>query len=141
MQPACLFVGLVGQGKPSFEILGVGRRDEKSEPATLDVTRLILTEPCVDELLGLIPKIEEGHVHQRARQTLKRLQNSASFRSLLQRGLKAPPATIKGKLAQLKVPAEKKEGEDKQGGTSSVSSYGIRKIWRLSPRTNRTAVR
>lgn len=50
----------------------------------------------------------------RARNTLKRLQASASFRSLLQRGLKVPPATSKGTLAQLKVPAEKKEGQEKQ---------------------------
>lgn len=107
------------EGKPKALELPAMARDggvciTGRDDAGDDITRLILTEPCVDELLGLIPKIEEAHVHQRARQTLKRLQNSASFRSLLQRGLKAPPATIKGKLAQLKVPAEKKEGEDKQ---------------------------
>jgi hypothetical protein len=78
-----------------------------------DITRLILTEASVDEILSAIPKIEEARVHERARETLKRLQASASFRSLLQRGLKAPAATPKGSLGQLKVPAEQKEGEEK----------------------------
>jgi len=79
-----------------------------------DLTRLALTEPSVDEILSVIPKIEEAQVHARTRDTLKRLQASTSFRSLLQRGLKAPAATAKGPLTQLKVPAEKKEGEEKQ---------------------------
>jgi len=79
-----------------------------------DVTRLALTEPSVDEILNIIPKIEEAQVHARTKDTLKKLQASTSFRSMLQRGLKAPAATAKGTLAQLKVPAEKKEGEEKQ---------------------------
>lgn len=79
-----------------------------------DLTRLALTEASVDEVLSVIPKIEEAQVHARTREALKRLQASTSFRSLLQRGLKAPAATAKGMLTQLKVPAEKKEGEEKQ---------------------------
>jgi hypothetical protein len=79
-----------------------------------DLTRLVLTEDAVDEILSVIPKIEEGQVHVRTRDTLKKLQASASFRSLLQRGLKAPAASRKGNLNQLKVPAEKKEGEERE---------------------------
>lgn len=83
-------------------------RDGKGE----DLTRLVLTEASVDEILSSIPKIEEGRVHPRAKETLKRLQASLSFRSLLQRGLKVP-ITANGKLVQLKVPAETKESEEK----------------------------
>ena len=79
-----------------------------------DFTRLALTEPSLDGIVSVIPKIEETQVHARTRDTLKRLQASTSFRSLLQRGLKAPAATAKGTFAQLKVPAEKKEGDEKQ---------------------------
>jgi hypothetical protein len=75
-----------------------------------DHTRLVLTESAVDEILRAIPKIEEVQIHTRARDTLRRLQGSASFRSMLQRGLKAPQATTKGSLVQLKVPAEKAVG-------------------------------
>lgn len=78
-------------------------RDYKGE----DLTRLVLTEASIDEILAAIPKIEEGTVHARTRETLKRLQASSSFRSLLQRGLKAPAATAKGNLTPIKVPAEK----------------------------------
>jgi hypothetical protein len=83
-------------------------RDEKGN----DVTRLILTEASVDEILSAIPKIDEGLVHTRTRETLKRLQSSAAFRSLLQRGLKAPAANTRGNLVPLKVAAEKKEGDE-----------------------------
>ena len=72
-----------------------------------DLTRLILTEASVDEILRAIPGIEATQIHERARETLKRLQASSSFRSHLQRGLSAPGATPKGSLGQLKVPAEK----------------------------------
>lgn len=85
-------------------------RDEKGN----DLARLLLTEPSVDEILSAIPKIEEGQVHMRARETLKRLQASTSFRSMLQRGLKAPEATVKGNLAPLRVREEMKEAEEKQ---------------------------
>jgi len=79
-----------------------------------DVTRLALTEPSIDEILNAIPRIEAAQVHARARDALKRLQASTSFRSMLQRGLKAPAATAKGTFGQLKVPAEKKEADEKQ---------------------------
>jgi len=108
-----------GEGKPKALELPITTRDggvciTGRDGDGDDLTRLVLTEASVDEILSVIPKIEEGQVHMRARNTLKRLQASASFRSLLQRGLKVPPATSKGTLAQLKVPAEKKEGQEKQ---------------------------
>ena len=52
-------------------------------------------------------------MHERSRETLKRLQASASFRSLLQSGLKAPAATAQGNLTHLKVPAETKDAQGK----------------------------
>jgi hypothetical protein len=83
-------------------------RDKES-----DLTRLILTEPSVDEILSAIPKIKPEDVNERSRETLKRLQASLSFRSLLQRGLEAPAATVKGSLAPLKVPGETKDADGK----------------------------
>lgn len=80
-----------------------------------DLTRLILTEDSVDEVLSAISKIEEAQIHERARETLQRLQASLSFRSLLQAGLMAPAATPSGKLTQLKVPARSRQAEDKPG--------------------------
>lgn len=85
-------------------------RDEKGN----DLARLVLTEPSVDEILSAIPKIAEGQVHPRAKETLKRLQASTSFRSMLQRGLKAPDATIRGTLAPLRVREERKGAGEKQ---------------------------
>jgi hypothetical protein len=76
-------------------------RDGKGE----DLTRLILTETSVDEVLSAILRIEEEKVSPRAREALKRLRASASFRSSLQAGLKAPAATAKGGLGLLKMPA------------------------------------
>lgn len=69
-----------------------------------DFTRLVLTEHSVDEILSAVQKIEEAHVSPRAKDALKRLQASSAFRSLLERGLKAPPSTKKGSLIPLKVP-------------------------------------
>lgn len=108
-----------GEGKPKALELPITTRDggvciTGRDGDGNDVTRLALTEPSVDEILSVIPKIEEAQVHARTKDALKRLQASTSFRSMLQRGLKAPAATAKGTLAQLKVPAEKKEGEEKQ---------------------------
>ena len=108
-----------GEGKPKALELPITMRDggvciTGRDGAGDDLTRLALTESSVDEILSVIPKIEEGQVPERTRDTLKRLQASTSFRSLLQRGLKAPAATAKGTLGQLKVPADKKEGEEKQ---------------------------
>ena len=106
-------------GKPKALELPITTRDggvciTGRDGAGDDLTRLALTESSVDEILSVIPKMEEGQVPERTRDTLKRLQASNSFRSLLQRGLKAPAATAKGTLGQLKVPADKKEGEEKQ---------------------------
>jgi len=84
-----------------------GRDKEK------DLTRLILTESSVDEILSAIPKIKPEDVNERSRETLKRLQVSLSFRSLLQRGLEAPAATVKGNPAPLKVPRETKDTDGK----------------------------
>ena len=108
-----------GEGKPKALELPITTRDggvciTGRDGDGNDVTRLALTEPSVDEILSVIPKIDEAQVHARAKDALKRLQASMSFRSMLQRGLKAPAATAKGTLAQLKVAAEKKEGEEKQ---------------------------
>ncbi len=108
-----------GDGKPKALELPITTRDggvciTGRDAAGDDLTQLALTESSVDEILNLIPKMEEGQVPDRTRDTLRRLQASSSFRSLLQRGLKVPAATAKGMLAQLKVPADKKEGEEKQ---------------------------
>ncbi len=105
-------------------------RDGKGD----DLTRLVLTEASVDEILSAIPKIGEGQVHARARETLKRLQASSSFRSLLQRGLKAPVATAKGNLTPLKVPAEKEDGEE--GPPEEVVGLIARNPGELSLSTN-----
>lgn len=108
-----------GEGKPKALELPITTRDggvciTGRDGDGNDVTQLALTEPSVDEILSVIPKIEEAQVHARTKDALKRLQASTSFRSMLQRGLKAPAATAKGTLAQLKAPAEKKDGEQKQ---------------------------
>ncbi len=65
----------------------------------------------MDEILRAIPKIDAAQIHVRAREALKRLQASSSFRSHIQRGLNAPAATAKGNLEQLKVPTDNK-GEE-----------------------------
>lgn len=83
-------------------------RDKES-----DLTRLILTESSVDEILSAIPQIKPEEVNERSREALRRLQASSSFRSLLQRGLKAPAATTKGNLTPLKVPGETKDSKGK----------------------------
>jgi hypothetical protein len=84
----------------------ISGRDSKGD----DVTRLILTEASVDEILRAIPMVEEAHIHERARDTLKRLKLSLSFRSMLQRGIKVPAAN--GKLAELKTLVEKTQAEE-----------------------------
>jgi hypothetical protein len=76
-------------------------------------TRLILTEASVDEILSAIPKIKAEDIPERSRETLKRLQASTSFRTLLQRGLDAPAPTVKGVLPHLKVPSA---ALDEKGG-------------------------
>lgn len=81
-----------------------------------DMTRLILTEPAVDEVLRAIASIDPETVHDRSRDALARLKDSASFRTQLQRGLNAPGPTVKGKLQQLKTlsAAVVKEGEEQK---------------------------
>jgi hypothetical protein len=108
-----------GEGKPKALELPITTRDggvciTGRDCDGNDVTRLALTEPSVDEILSVIPKLEEAQVHARTKDALKRLQASAAFRSMLQRGLKAPAATAKGTFGPLKVPAAPKEGEEKQ---------------------------
>lgn len=71
-----------------------------------DHTRLVLTEAAVDEILGAVLKLDESDIHTRAKETLARLQKSASFRSVLQHGIKVPAATSKGNLQPLKVPSD-----------------------------------
>ncbi len=83
-------------------------RDKES-----DLTWLVLTERSVDEILSAILKIKPEDVHERSRETLKRLVASSPFRSHLQRGLKAPAATAKGGLSPLKVPGATKDAEGK----------------------------
>jgi hypothetical protein len=78
-----------------------------------DRTRLILTEASVDEILSAIPKIKAEDIPERSRETLKRLQASTSFRTLLTRGLDAPAPTVKGVLSHLKVPSA---ALDEKGG-------------------------
>ena len=74
-----------------------------------DVTRLILTESSVDEILSAISRINPDQINERSHEALRRLQASSSFRSFLQRGLKAPAGTAKGNPIPLKVPGEKKD--------------------------------
>lgn len=85
-------------------------RDEKGA----DLTRLILTEASVDEILSVIPGIGESQTHPRAKDTLKRLQASTAFQSMLLRGLKVP-AAAEGSLAQLNVPKEGGSDTEKSG--------------------------
>jgi hypothetical protein len=99
-----------------------------------DVSRLVLTEASIDEILSAIQKLEEGQIFVRAKDTLKRLQASASFRSLLQRGLNQPQPTAKGTLAELKVPGVKREGEQKPG--EEVVGLVVRNPGELPPSLN-----
>jgi hypothetical protein len=80
-----------------------------------NLSRLVLTESSIDEILSAIQKIDEGQICARAKDTLTRLRASSSFRSLLQRGLNQPQPIAKGSLSELKVPAAKVEGEQESG--------------------------
>jgi hypothetical protein len=91
-------------------------RDDKGD----DLTRLVLTEPSVDEILSAVQKIKEAQISPRARDALRRLQASSAFRSLLQRGLEAPlPTAKKGSLIPLKVPAAK-TGDEQEAAEEIV---------------------
>lgn len=86
-----------------------------------DLSRLILTETSIDEILGAVEKIDEGQIPERAKETLKRLQASTSFRTLLQRGLNQPQPIRKGTLAELKVPGPRPEN----GSPASEETIGL----------------
>ncbi|NGY05897.1 hypothetical protein [Solimonas terrae] len=73
-------------------------RDSDSNP----MTRLVLTDDVVDELLTAISRLDENTLHTKARDTLKKLKASASFAINLQRGVDAPDAN-KSNLQQLKA--------------------------------------
>lgn len=68
-----------------------------------DLPKLILTETAVDEILEAIPLIQAGNVNERSIDALKRLQDSAPFRSELRSGLRAPWAS-QGNLVSVKYP-------------------------------------
>jgi hypothetical protein len=104
-------------------------RDGKGD----DLTRLILTEASADEILNAILKVDEGQIIARAKETLGRLKTSTSFRSQLQRGLKAPSAANSGKLIPLKVPAP--TGNEEKQAEEIVGLIG-RNIAELSFTTN-----
>lgn len=106
----------------------IAGRDDRGN----DLTRLILTEPAVDEILNAIPRIEEAGVHTRARDTLKKLQASTSFRSMLQRGIRAPEATVKGKLTQLKD-EERREPEKQLGEVVGLIARNPGDLTSLTP--------
>jgi hypothetical protein len=59
-------------------------------------SRLVLTEPAIDELLEAISKLSEDDVIPQARETLKRLKASTSLAIDLQRGLEVPPSDKSG---------------------------------------------
>lgn len=64
-------------------------------------SRLVLTEPAIDELLTAIANIDENSVNVKARDTLKRLKASNSLARDLQRGLDAP-ASFKASLQEIR---------------------------------------
>lgn len=59
-------------------------------------TRLVLTEPAIDELLTAIQGIVEDAVHSSSRETLKRLKAATSLASDLQKGLPVPASDKSG---------------------------------------------
>jgi len=69
----------------------VGRDDEGNEN-----TRLVLTEPVIDELLKAIGEVSDDSVHPRARDTLRRLKTATSLAVDLQRGLTVPRSDKSG---------------------------------------------
>jgi hypothetical protein len=77
-----------------------------------DLTRLILTEAAVDEILEAVAKLDQAELHQRSHGALGRLKASATFPLLLQRGLPAPGANRQGHLVLVKAPVEAKEGQE-----------------------------
>lgn len=101
-----------------------------------DHTRLILTEDAIDEILEAVPTVRPDQVHDKAKDSLVRLQRSSSFKSLLRDGLKAPEATANGGLMSVEVPvaeddlaavaAPSKETEDRAGRPGTEHAETIR---------------
>lgn len=83
-------------------------------------SRLVLTEPVIDELLTAIGGIAEDAVNQRARETLKRLKASTSLATDLQRGLKAP-ASNKSTFLPIKAFVPNAEGPSAEGVVGMIA--------------------
>jgi hypothetical protein len=77
-------------------------------------SRLVLTEPAIDELLRAIANIDENAVNVRARDTLKRLKASNSLARDLQRGLDAP-ASFKSSLQEIRGTSAGSDGQPTAG--------------------------
>jgi hypothetical protein len=67
-------------------------------------SRLVLTEPVVDEILDAIGKLDENLMDRKAKNTLIRLKASASLQSVLERGINAPSSSQPG-YSPIRVPA------------------------------------
>jgi len=87
----------------------VGRDDRGDEN-----TKLVLTEPVIDELLTVIKEIAEDAIHPRARETLKRLQAATSLASDLQKGLPVR-ASDKSGFAKIKADGLGSDGQTANG--------------------------
>jgi hypothetical protein len=73
-------------------------------------SRLVLTEPAIDELLRTIANIAEETVNARAHDTLRKLKASTSLGRDLQRGLKAPVSS-KSSFQQIKATSMGVDGQ------------------------------
>ncbi len=67
-------------------------------------SRLVLTEPVVDEILDVIGKLDEKLMHGKAKNTLARLKASTSLQSVLERGIDAPSSS-QHNYSPISVPA------------------------------------
>jgi hypothetical protein len=77
-------------------------------------SRLVLTEPAIDELLRAIANIDESRVNVKASDTLKRLKASNSLARDLQRGLDAP-ASFKSSLQEIRGTSAGSDGQPTAG--------------------------
>jgi hypothetical protein len=84
-----------------------------------DLSRLTLTEDSIDEILEAIPNIQQDEVHEKARDSLRRLQRSSSFKSMLRSGLRAPPAAVKGGLIPIEAPIAEKSPQAEESAAAS----------------------
>jgi hypothetical protein len=73
-------------------------------------SRLVLTEPAIDELLTTISNIAEETVNAKAHDTLRKLKASTSLARDLQRGLKAPVSS-KSSFQQIKATSMGGDGQ------------------------------